>query len=328
MRLDRNILAFVLSIFLSLTVFPTLVTAQDSASALQRGYGTGYSDGFMAGYKDTIDSLQKDYTRHAEYTKADRAYSSDYGIVEDYRDGYQQGFASGYDTGFEKRAFSPSVPTGLTKRSAPVGQTAITGTGSVEAMPAAETTVAVQTTSNAIIIIPRDIELILELQDDLNTQQTAEGSKFTARVAAPSEIAGATIEGRVSKITKPGRFKQRSELSLSFDRIVLNDNRWSNFSAVLTEVYAVKGDNVKRVDNEGTAIGQSSYKRNAVKIGAPAGAGLVIGGIAGGPVGAAVGAGVGAAFGVGAVVVQRGKHIRLNRNQQLRVRTAYETQIR
>ena len=136
------------------------------------------------------------------------------------------------------------------------------------------------------------------------------------------------MSNRVSKITKPGRFKQRSEMSLSFDRIVLDDTRWSNFSAVLTEVMAVKGDNVKSVDNEGTAIGQNSYKRNAVKIGAPAGAGLIIGGIAGGPVGAAVGAGVGAAFGVGAVVVQRGKHIRLNRNQQLRVRTAYETQIR
>ena len=170
--------------------------------------------------------------------------------------------------------------------------------------------------------------MILELQDDLSTQLTREGTKFTARVTAPSEIAGAVIEGRVSRITKPGRFKQRSEMSLSFDRIILNDNRWSNFNAILTEVLAVKGDNVKRVDNEGTAIGQSSYKQNAIKIGAPAGAGLVIGGIAGGPVGAAVGAGVGAAFGVGAVVVQRGKHIRLNKNQQLRVKTAYETQIR
>ena len=41
-----------------------------------------------------------------------------------------------------------------------------------------------------------------------------------------------------------------------------------------------------------------------------------------------VGAGVGAAFGVGAIVIERGKHIRLNRNQQLRIRTSYDTQIR
>jgi hypothetical protein len=42
----------------------------------------------------------------------------------------------------------------------------------------------------------------------------------------------------------------------------------------------------------------------------------------------AVGAGVGAAFGVGAVVIERGKHIKLNQSQQLRIKTSYETQIR
>ena len=145
---------------------------------------------------------------------------------------------------------------------------------------------------------------------------------------SPSEIAGATIEGRVAKILKPGRIKRRSELLLSFDRIILSDNRWSNFGATLTEVMAVKGDNIKRVDNEGTAVGQSSLKGDIAKVGGATGAGIVVGAVVGGPVGAAVGAGMGAAFGVGAVVIERGKHIRLNRNQQLRIKTAYPTQIR
>jgi hypothetical protein len=145
---------------------------------------------------------------------------------------------------------------------------------------------------------------------------------------SPSEFAGATVEGRVSKVLKSGRIKRRSELLLSFDRILLEDGRWSNFSATLSEVVAVKGDNIQRVDVEGTAIGHSSLKSDAIKIGGATTAGLVTGAVVGGPVGAAVGAGMGAAFGVGAVVIERGKHIRLNRNQQLRVRTAYETQIR
>ena len=38
---------------------------------------------------------------------------------------------------------------------------------------------------------------------------------------------------------------------LTFDRIVLNERRWSNFSGILTEILPVKGDNVKRVDEEG-----------------------------------------------------------------------------
>jgi hypothetical protein len=31
---------------------------------------------------------------------------------------------------------------------------------------------------------------------------------------------------------------------------------------------------------------------------------------------------------VGAVVIERGKHVRIQKNQQLRIKTSYETQIR
>ncbi len=180
----------------------------------------------------------------------------------------------------------------------------------------------------SVLAIPTDTELIVELLDNVNTQQNREGDKFTARVISPYELSGATIEGRVSKIITPGRIKRRSELLLSFDRIVLSDSRWSNFNAILTEVLPSKGDNVRSVDSEGIVEGKSSVKDDTIKIGATTGTGLVIGAVAGGPVGAAVGAGVGAAFGVGAVVVDRGKHIRLNKNQQLRIKTAYDTRIR
>ena len=179
-----------------------------------------------------------------------------------------------------------------------------------------------------VIIIPRDTELILELQEPLDTQRNREGDKFTAKVIAPQEIVGAMVEGRIDKIQKPGRIKKRSAMLLSFDKIIISETRWSNFDAIMTEVLPVKGDNVKRVDGEGTAVGKSTVKPDIVKVGAATGAGAGIGAITGGPVGAAVGAGVGAAFGVGAVVIERGKHINLRPNQQLRVKTSYETQIR
>ncbi len=178
------------------------------------------------------------------------------------------------------------------------------------------------------LVIPNDTELIVELVDDINTGRSREGDKFQARIVSPAEVSGAIIEGRISKIQKPGRIKRRAEMLLSFDRIVLSNNRWSNFNAIVTEVLPVKGDNVKRVDAEGVVEGRSSVKDDSIKVGASTGTGIVIGAIAGGPVGAAVGAGVGAAFGVGAIVIERGKDIRLNKNQQLRIKTAYETQIR
>lgn len=182
--------------------------------------------------------------------------------------------------------------------------------------------------NDAIIVIPADTELIVELLDAIDTEKSSEGDAFKARVVSPYEISGAIIEGRVSKIQKPGRIKRRAELLLTFDRIVLNDDRWSNYAAILTEVLPIKGDNVKRVDTEGTVEGKRTIKEDSIKIGAASGTGLIIGAVAGGPVGAAVGAGVGAAFGVGAVVIERGKYIRLQKDQQLRIKTAYNTQIR
>lgn len=365
MKLTRSLLAITLCFSLSFLTFLTIptrtVTAQDSKIALQRGFRTGYSDGYMAGYRDSIENASKNYSRHSEYAKADRAYSKDYGTLNDYRDGYQQGFESGYDTGFEKRSFEASLPPDLKKRGVVAVNTTsdapadnppadtTTAKNDDEQRAAPDNTAAISDSNNgeqpptikyrnddpkytgdgsAIILIPTDTELIVELQDDLNTDRNREGDRFTARVVSPAEISGAMVEGRISKIRKPGRLKRRSEMLLSFDRIVLNENRWSNFNAVLTEVLPVKGDNVKRVDSEGTAVGKSSYKDDGIKVGGATGAGLVTGAIIAGPVGAGVGAAVGAAFGVGAVVVERGKHIRLNKSQQLRVKTAYETQIR
>ena len=179
-----------------------------------------------------------------------------------------------------------------------------------------------------IIIIPADTELIIEMIDEIDTEKVREGDSFRARVTAPYEINGAIIEGRIAKNRRPGRLKRRAELILSFDRIKLSETRWSNFNAIIMEVLPVRGDNVKRVDNEGQVEGQRPYKEDGVKVGAATGTGLVIGAVVGGPVGAAVGAGVGAAFGVGAVVVERGRYIKLVEQQQLRIKTAYETQIR
>nr|MBA2735373.1 hypothetical protein [Pyrinomonadaceae bacterium] len=319
---------------------------------------TGYSDGYMSGYRDVIENSAKNYSRHGEYTKADRAYNKDYGVLEEYRDGYQQGFESGYDTGFEKRSFDATLPIELKIRGVRtlsiVEKPAVEEKIPAEIKPEITENVAASTNSNllpensiqtpvvqnqvekisyrnddeAVIIIPTDTELILELIDHLSTEQNREGDKFKARIISPAEISGAVVEGRISKIRRPVRLKRRSEMHLSFDRIVVNEKRWSNFNAILTEVLPVRGDNVKLVDTEGTAVGKRNIKEDSVKVGAATGTGIVIGAIAGGPVGAAVGAGVGAAFGVGAVVIERGKNINLNRNQQLRIKTSYETQIR
>ncbi len=427
MKLLKSFLAANLIFSLVFISFLTLaipsVNAQDSKIALQRGYRTGYSDGYMAGYRDAIENAKQSYTRHSEYTTADRAYNKDYGTLIDYKDGYQQGFEIGYDTGFGKSSFDATIPQSLDKRgivdanniiqtpektiktttttkvTTPVennvaktttittviqpatnnqsnNQPRVTQKPSVAARTTttANQTVAdevddiddtdvysgtyqddtIRTVSNSsetknnsvpamatktepvrslasggeIIVIPADTELVIELLDEIDTKRIREGDAFKAKVTSPYEISGAIIEGRVAKNRRPGKIKRRGELILSFDRIKLSETRWSNFNAIIMEVLPIRGDNVKRVDNEGQVEGQRPYKEDGIKLGAATGTGLVIGAIAAGPVGAAVGAGVGAAFGVGAIVVERGDYIKLSEQQQLRIKTAYETQIR
>lgn len=380
MKLSRTILTTNLIFSLVFVSFLSLAThAQTSPIALQRGYRTGYSDGYLAGYRDVIDNSTKSYDRHSDYSKADRAFSKEYGSLEDYRDGYKQGFEIGYDTGFEKRSFDAALPANLSKRGMITKTTAVitpiqpkveeqipTVTETIKAPATNETTTTVTETvtpqntveeqvsektipettkqtpiiptkyenvnsdrsNDAVITIPVDTELIVELISNINTEQSREGDKFQARVISPYEFTGAIIEGRISKIQTPGKIKRRSELLLSFDRIVLTDNRWGNFNALLIEVLPIKGDNVSRIDTEGTVEGRGSIKSDSIKVAAATGTGLAVGAVTGGPVGAAVGAGVGAAFGVGAVVVERGKHIRLIKDQQLRIKSSYETRIR
>ncbi len=310
-----------------------LVKAQDTNIALHRGYRTGYSDGYMAGYRDASEGKERNYQNHPEYQKADRAYKTEFGTLEDYQDGYRRGFERGYKDGFEKLEFKPEMPSDLKKNSVEKIEQTSKGSeqflGEEKQISRLESEKGITTNADEpIIIIPADTELIIELEQELSTETNKAGDKFIAKVISPSEISGAMIEGRVNKIQKPGRIKKRAEMLLSFDIIRINERRWANYNAMVIEALPLKGDNIKQVDNEGILQGKSPVKDNAKKVAISTGAGAVAGGVIGGPVGVAVGAGVGAAFGIGTIFADSGKHIKLLKGQRLRIRTVYETRIR
>lgn len=317
------------------------VLAQNTKTAVFRGYRTGYSDGYMSGYRDSVEKSKRSYEKHQDYVKASRAYSKEYGSLEEYRDGYRQGFTKGYNTGYDRRSFDSSVPQTLayrgTKPASNEEDSGDTQTGSTPSKydnppRTSESAAPKGVPVEALVIIPANTELIVEMQNNVDTRESRRGDDFQARIVAPSEIEGAVIEGKIADLQKPGRIKRRAEMQLSFNRIVLNQNRWANMNAMVVEAFPLndktQANNVKKVDPEGTIQGKSSLKSDAIIVGSAAGTGGTVGAIAGGPVGFAVGAAVGGAFGLGGVLVARGKDIKLNEGQRLRIRTAYETQIR
>ena len=307
-------------------------TSPQSVDALQRGYRTGYSDGYQAGYRDQAEGAARDYSNKDEYQRADRAYAASYGTLEDYRDGYQQGFESGYASGFERRGFDSTIPANLSRRGTVDPQNTGVSTPTADNSSGSSNSNNLPTNNDptntsTVSSIPVDTILRVELLTNLSTEATQRGDRFQVRVVEPTEYQGAMIEGHVTRVKRAGKVKGNAELQLAFDRISLN-NRWTEFKAQVIEVVdSGVSDGVGEVDEEGGVKGKDKTKDDVAKVGASAGVGAIIGAIFGGGKGAAIGAAIGGAMGTGGVLTSRGKDIRLDHGQHLRIRTSSETRF-
>lgn len=306
---------------------------QDQTTALERGYRTGYSDGYNAGYRDVSDRVARDYQNKEEYRRGDRSFNAAWGTAEDYRDGYQQGFELGYNAGYDRQSFNSTIPTGLARRgSVDSGQADNTSADPNYREPSTGNSTGNANVSgganSAPLFIPRDSTLVVELQTSLSTDATQVGDRFQARVVEPGEFAGAMVEGRVTRVKRPGKVKGTAELQLSFETIRTADNRSGSMRVDVIDIVDMGNlDAGGTVDPEGGVRGRDSTKDDVSKVGAATGIGAAIGAIFGGGKGAAIGAAVGGSMGTAGVLTQRGKDVRLDRGQRLRIRTATEARI-
>jgi hypothetical protein len=308
-------------------------TQQQQYGSIERGWRTGYSDGYQVGWQDSLQRRESNYANKAEYERADRAYVAAYGSLEDYRDGYRQGFEYGYGEGFARRGFNSDLPAGGVRRR---GSTSDEGAAVTRrAEPRAgrvddddddddDDRGAARTAGVGARAIPRDTVMRVELLNRLSTDVSQRGDRFEARVVEPQEYEGAIIAGRVTSVERSGKVRGRSQLQLNFEQIRMPGEEWTEFSAQVIEVMrgAYDDGEAGEVDAEGGVRGRSTTKDDVAKVGAATGIGAIIGAIAGGGKGAAIGAVIGAGVGTGGVVSQRGQDIRLESGQQLRIRTS------
>jgi hypothetical protein len=170
--------------------------------------------------------------------------------------------------------------------------------------------------------VPSNVVLTVELSNRLTTDVSQKGDRFEARVVEPQEFAGAVVAGRLADVQRAGKSKGRAHLQLDFEQIRLpGAGDWEQFSAQVIEVVAPGETGTGEVDEEGGVRGRDSTKDDVAKVGAAAGVGAIIGAIAGGGKGAAIGAVIGGSAGTAGVMSQRGRDIRLEPGQQLRIRT-------
>jgi hypothetical protein len=300
----------------------------NASNALERGYRTGYSDGFSAGARDIADHAAREFRSNEDYQRANRNYNETWGAIEDYRDGYQQGFEAGYNAGYDQRPFDSSIPSGLTRRGTNDSGANNTPDNNTPNDQGQNNNASVNGQPNVPQVIPRDSILLVELQSSLSTDASQRGDRFQARVIEPREFSGAVIDGRVTRVKRAGKVKGTSEMQLSFEAIHMPDGSTSGFNAEVVELIDMNHrDDSGTVDSEGGVKGRSSTKDDISRVGASTGIGAVIGAVIGGGKGAAIGAVIGGAVGTSSVLTQRGHDVRLERGQQMRIRTATETRV-
>jgi hypothetical protein len=338
MKTSRRFSTAALAVALSLAALSAALVRTPEASAqqygaLERGYRTGYSDGYQSGWGDQLQGASADYRGKDDYRRADRAYIAAYGSLEDYRDGYQQGFEAGYGAGHARQGFDSGLPAGGVRRRGATRQgesagdrgPARVGRSDEESESVSRGGSSPGPGRNSNVggpdAVPSDVVLTVELSNRLTTDVSQKGDRFEARVVEPQAYAGAVVAGRLADVQRPGKAKGRALLQLDFEQIRMPGGQgWEEFSAQVIEVLQPEETGTGEVDAEGGVRGRDTTKEDVAKVGGAAGVGAIIGAIAGGGKGAVIGAVIGGGAATGGLMTQRGKDIRLEPGQQLRIR--------
>lgn len=160
-------------------------------------------------------------------------------------------------------------------------------------IPATPTAPA-QTTLPAV---PSGTALMVRLDTTLASFSNKPGDPFRAIISQPITVngqtvipAGATVEGRVTKVTEPRRISGRPTIGILPEAVILPSGERFYLDATLTDTNIPGTD----VNSEGQFKGSGHDRRDQLEIGGGAAGGMLFGGLIGGPVGVLVGGAIGA----------------------------------
>jgi hypothetical protein len=152
--------------------------------------------------------------------------------------------------------------------------------------------------AQAIAPIPAGTALMVKLETTLATFSNKPGDPFQARLTQPVVLngrtlipAGATVEGRVTKVTEPRRISGKPTLGILPEALVLPTGERLFLDATLVDTNLGGGTDV---NNEGEFKGSGHDRRDEIETGGGTAGGMLIGGLIGGPPGILIGGVVGA----------------------------------
>ena len=148
------------------------------------------------------------------------------------------------------------------------------------------------------ISLPEGTTLKVKLETTLTTALSKSGDPFSGRITQPVLLdgktvipIGATVEGRVTKVSEPRRISGKPTLSIFPEALILPNGERLMLNATLVDTSVHNGTDV---NEEGQFKGKGHDGKDMTEIGMGTGGGMLIGGLAGGGKGLLIGGTVGA----------------------------------
>jgi hypothetical protein len=172
------------------------------------------------------------------------------------------------------------------------------------------------------ITVPAGTRLPITLETAIGSDISRVDEPVQARISKAVTVegqevlpAGSQVTGVVTDATRSGKVKGRAHVAVRFDTLIPEG------PDLASERYAIEAGQIGR-----TAPG--TKKDDAVKVGAPAAGGAIVGALIGGKKGAAIGGAVGGGAGTAVVLSTRGEEVRLGRGAALTLQLAEPLTVR
>ncbi len=156
---------------------------------------------------------------------------------------------------------------------------------------------ATMVAAQATTPVPAGTALMVRLDTTLATFSNKAGDPFRGSITQPVVVngqtvipAGATVEGRVTKISEPRRISGKPTIGILPEAVIMPTGERYYLDATLTDTN-IRGTDV---NSEGQFKGSTHDRRDTIEEGAGTAGGMLVGGLIGGPAGILVGGAVGA----------------------------------